>query len=356
MLNIPNIPVDDTQAFLVDLLNAPSPTGYTDEAMAVVERAFAPLLEQFAGASMARTTKGALLIHVPGSATSYPVGLTAHVDTLGLMVKEIKSSGRLKVTNLGGVMWNGVEMEGVTVRTHDDQRVRGTVVPVNGSVHVNRNLRKTERSEDTLEIRLDVRTASADETRAHGIEVGDFVFIDPRVETNEAGFVRSRFLDDKASVACIYGGLAALAERGDTPAQDTSILISNYEEVGHGGAAGWRDDLFELIAVDMAAIGEGQNSDEFHCTICVKDASGPYHFETVNRLRRLATAHEIDAKTDIYPYYSSDGSAYWRGGGGARVGLIGPGVDTSHSYERTHIDAVEDTAKLIAAYLLDDAP
>lgn len=351
-----DIPTNETQAFLIDLLKAPSPTGYTDEAVAVVEQAFAPLLEAFDGAQMNRTTKGALLIHIPGRADTHPVGLTAHVDTLGLMVKEIKSSGRLKVTNLGGVMWGGVEMEGVTVRTHDDRRIRGTVVPVNGSVHVNRNLRKAERSEDTLEIRLDIRTSSADGTRAHGIEVGDFIFIDPRVETGEAGFIRSRFLDDKASVACIYGGLAALAAAGDIPAQDTDILISNYEEVGHGGAAGWRDDLFELIAVDMAALGDGQNSDEYHCTICVKDSGGPYHFDTTNRLRRLATAHEIDAKTDIYPYYSSDGSAYWRGGGAARVGLIGPGVDTSHSYERTHIDAITDTARLIAAYLLDDAP
>ncbi len=339
--------------FLIDLLNTPSPTGYTDEAIALCEAAFAPLLAKFPGAAASRTTKGALMLNIPGAASDYPLGLTAHVDTLGLMVKEIKKSGRLTVTNLGGVMWGGIDMEGVTVRTRTDERIRGTVVPVNGSVHVNRSVHKTQRSEDTVEIRLDVRTSSIAETQAHGIDVGDFVFIDPRVETGPHGFIRSRFLDDKLSVACIYAALDALGDAGRLPAQDAQILISNYEEVGHGGGAGWRNDLYELVAVDMAAIGEGQNSDEYHCTICVKDSGGPYHFHTTERLRRLADDHGIDVKTDIYPYYSSDASAYWRAGGPAMTGLVGPGVDTSHSYERTHTDALAATAHLLAVYLRD---
>jgi putative aminopeptidase FrvX len=349
------ITTDKAVDFLIDLLNTPSPTGYTDAAIALCEVAFAPLLAKFPGAAAARTTKGALMLHIPGAASAHPLGLTAHVDTLGLLVTEIKKNGRLKVTNLGGVMWGGIEMEGVTVRTRGDERIRGTIVPENASVHVNRSIRSTPRNEDTLEIRLDTRTSSAAETRAHGIEVGDFIFIDPRVETGPAGFIRSRFLDDKLSVACLYAALEALGAAGTVPAQDTEILISNYEEVGHGGAAGWRSDLYELIAIDMAAVGEGQNSDEYHCTICVKDSSGPYHFHTTERLRRIADAHHIDVKTDIYPYYSSDASAYWRSGGTAMTGLVGPGVDTSHSYERTHIDALAATGHLLAAYLRDFA-
>jgi putative aminopeptidase FrvX len=345
------IPSADALRFLVDLLDTPSPTGYTDEAIALCEQWFGALTEKFNGVALSRTKKGALKIYMPGKSNTHPVTVTAHVDTLGLMVREIKPSGRLKVTNLGGIVWNGVEMEGVTVRTADNTRIRGTLVPVNGSAHVNANLRTFKRGEDTMEVRLDIRTNSAAETREHGIEVGDFVFVDPRVETNEDGFVRSRFLDDKLSVICIYAALELLDE---TPAQDTTILIANYEEVGHGGSADFDDNLFELIAVDMAAIGEGQASDEYHCTICVKDSSGPYHFHTNNRLRRLAQQHEIDVIWDIYSYYSSDASAYWRAGGAARTGLIGPGVDTSHSYERSHVDSVRDTARLIAAYLQDD--
>jgi putative aminopeptidase FrvX len=269
------------------------------------------------------------------------------------MVRDIKGSGRLKVSPLGGIMWGGIEMEGVTVRTHDNRRYRGTALPANPSLHVNREIQESKRNSETMEIRLDARTTSAAETRALGIEVGDFIFLDPRVEVGEAGFIRGRFLDDKASVACIYGALRALKEAGLKPAQDTAFLIANYEEVGHGGSSGWPFTLSELLAIDMGAIGESQNSDEFSVSICIKDGGGPYHFLMNNKLRRLATAYKIPHKTDIYVYYSSDGTAYWHAGGDARVGLIGPGVDASHAYERTHTDALQHTAHLLARYLVD---
>jgi putative aminopeptidase FrvX len=172
----------------------------------------------------------------------------------------------------------------------------------------------------------------------------------------DAGFIRGRFLDDKACVACIYGALRTLKDAGLQPAYDTAFLIANYEEVGHGGAAGWPFELDELLAVDMGAIGESQNSDEYSVSICVKDGGGPYHFDMNNKLRRLASGNHIPFKTDIYVFYSSDGTAYWRSGGDARVGLIGPGVDCSHAYERTHRDALEHTTHLLARYLTDDTP
>jgi putative aminopeptidase FrvX len=187
-----------------------------------------------------------------------------------------------------------------------------------------------------------------------GIEVGDFVSFDPRVEVSAAGFIRSRFLDDKAAVACVLAAVKALREAGMTPAQRTSLQFSNFEEVGHGGMDGLPDDLAELVIVDMAAIGEGLRGDEFHCTVCTKDSSGPYGKRLTEKLRALADQAGINLLTDVYPFYSSDGSVYWRGGGQAEVALIGPGVDTSHGYERTHTDALKDTAELIAEYLVED--
>ena len=343
---------DKAIAFLTRLLNTHSPTGMTDDAIQLCRDDFGALT--IPGISAHVTRKGSLLIDIPGIVSERPVGLTAHTDTLGLMVKEIKSNGRLKCTNLGGIMWSGIEFEGVTVFPADgDTPIRGTVVPLNPSIHVNRRLRTQDRNDETMEIRLDARTSSANETKALGIRVGDFVCLDPRVELVN-GFVRSRFLDDKLSVACIYAALDALVTAGLRPAQDVQILISNYEEVGHGGAADWRDDLHELLMVDRAAVGDGKMSDEYHCTLCVKDRGAPYHSGTNQRVRRIAAEQEIDLITDIYPGYSSDGTAYWRAGGPARVGLVGPGVDASHSYERSHTDALRDSAALIAAYLLDD--
>lgn len=346
-----NINTSAAVDFLVNLLNIPSPTGYAVEAIDYTHRAFEAL--HVPGLEIRETPKGALVMRLPGQSSAAPRGLTAHVDTLGLMVKEIKGSGRLKVTMLGGYAWNAVEYEGVTIRTFDNRRYRGTMLLANNSTHVNARMKDTERSGDTMEIRIDECVRSAAETAALGISVGDFVFLDPRVELSQSGFIRSRHLDDKASVAAIYAALMALNESGQRPAQDTTILIANYEEVGHGGSAGFPRDLAELVAVDMAAMGDGQTSDEFSVTVCVKDSTGPYHFDLSDKLRRLATQHGIPHKVDIYPFYGSDGSAYWRAGGDARVALVGPGVDGSHGYERTHRDAITHTAHLLARYLVE---
>jgi putative aminopeptidase FrvX len=342
----------DTRAvteFLVELLAVPSPTGYHREVMEVCRRQFA----QIDGLELWTTRKGALMGRIRGPNPDLPpVGMTAHTDTLGLMVREIKADGQLTVQRIGGLLWNGAESENVTIRTHDDQRYRGTFALVNTSTHVNPLASTTERSEKTMEVRIDAKTRSRAETQALGIGVGDFVFVDPRVEVTTTGYIKSRFIDDKAGVACMWGALKALAEAGLQPAQDVIVQVSNYEEVGHGGAAGWPDDLEELLTVDMGAIGEGQNGDEYSVSICAKDASGPYHFDMIQKLRGLCDAHGIPHKVDLYIQYSSDGSAYWRAGGEARVGLCGPGVAASHSYERTHVDALTHTTHLLARYML----
>jgi putative aminopeptidase FrvX len=337
--------------FLIGLLDTPSPTGYHHEAIAYIRRAFERL--DFPGAELRLTRKGALLLTIAGENDDAPRGITAHTDTLGFMVKEIKSNGRLKLTSLGGINWSGAEFENCTIRTHDDRRYRGTVILNNPSTHVNRQAGKKERNANSMEVRIDERTTSRDDTEALGIGVGDFILLDPRIEVTESGFIRSRFLDDKAGVACIFGALQAIKAADATLKQTTHILIANYEEVGHGGSAGFPDDLDELLAIDMGALGDGQAGDEFSVSICVKDAGGPYHFEMNNKLRRLADENSIDYNVDIYPYYASDGTAYWRAGGGAKVGLIGPGVASSHGYERTHQDALTNSTHLIARYLLD---
>ena len=188
-----------------------------------------------------------------------------------------------------------------------------------------------------------------------GIEVGDFVYLDPRVVFNaSSGFIRSRFLDDKACVASLLAALKAISDAGVTPMRRTSVLISNFEEVGHGGVDGLPDDLAELLVLDMAVVGNGQQGSEFHCSVCVKDSSGPYSRRFTDKIRSIAEKNGVDLKPDIYPYYASDGSQYWRSGGRAEVALIGPGVDTSHAYERTHISALVNTATRIAEYLIEE--
>ncbi len=347
-MTLPSIDVEYLLDFLTGLLNTPSPTGLAEAGVDFTQQA----LQQFPELTFSRTRKGALLVTFPGAHQDAPRALTAHVDTLGAMVKEIKSNGRLKLTQLGGYPWTAVEGEGCTILSSGGKRIRGSILFEMASSHVHgRKVNETTRDADNMEVRIDERVTGPDETRALGIEVGDFVAFDPRVEVVN-GFVRSRHLDDKACVACIAAAFKALHDAGLSPTQTTHFLVSNYEEVGHGAAAGIPADVVELLAVDMAAIGSGQTSDEYHASLCVKDSGGPYHHGFSQRLRRLARANDIEYKVDIYPYYGSDGEALWRAGGDIQLALIGPGVDASHSYERTHTDALLATAKWTAAYLL----
>lgn len=348
MPKLPSIDNDYLLEILVDLLNIPSPTGFTGRAISYVEDS----LSKFSDLSLASTRKGALAATWPGEKKDTPRALTAHIDTLGAMVKEIKSNGRLKLTPIGGFAWNTVEGEGTTVFTNKGEEVRGSLLLSQASSHVHgAKVKDSKRNVDTMEVRLDARTTSADETRELGIQVGDFVAFDPRVEVTN-GFVRSRHLDDKACVATMLAAVKALQGAGKKPSQTTTLHISNYEEVGHGAATGFPPDIAELVAVDMAAVGDGQTSDEFHATLCVKDSGGPYHHGLSQKLRQLADDNEIPYKVDIYPYYGSDGEAYWRAGGDVAVALIGPGVDASHNYERTHMDALIATTNWIISYMV----
>ena len=347
-MSLPEIDTDYLLQFLTGLLNTPSPTGFAHQAIARLEQA----LTEFPNLQFTHTRKGALVATWAGEASGSPRALTAHVDTLGAMVKEIKSSGRLKLTKIGGFAWNTVEGEGCTVFTGKGESVRGSLLLTKASGHIHGSqVNETKRDDETMEVRLDARTASADETRALGVEVGDFVAFDPRLEVTD-GFVRSRHLDDKACVACLLAAVKALNDANLQPAQTTILYFSNYEEVGHGAASGFPPDLTELVTVDMAAVGEGQTSDEFHATLCVKDSGGPYHHGLSQKLRSLAEELAIPHRVDIYPHYGSDGEAYWRAGGDVAVALIGPGVDASHSYERTHLEALVATTQWVLAYLL----
>ncbi len=333
---------------LVQILETPSPTGNTRTVMNLVEKEFKGL-----NINTYRTKKGALVATIKGENDDVHRTLSGHVDTLGAMVKEIKGNGRLKITQIGGYSWNTIEGEYCVVEALNGKKYSGTIITTKASTHVHGGeTSKTERNENSIEIRLDENVKSAEDVEKLGISVGDFVFLDPRTTITESGFIKSRHLDDKAGVAAILAVAKYLKDNNLTPKYTTNFFISNYEEVGHGASASIPEKTAEFIAIDMAAPGDGQTSDEFSVTICAKDSSGPYDLELKNKLVEIAKNNNINYKIDIYPYYGSDASAALRAGWEFKHGLIGPGVDASHSHERTHKEAIENTVKLAINYLL----
>lgn len=337
----------ETVQLLKNLVEIPSPSGYTKEIMQFIELLLVDLR-----VSYKQTNKGALIATIEGKDTSKHRLLTAHTDTLGAMVKEIKGSGRLKLSMIGGFKWNSVEGEYCYIHTASGKKVRGTILMHQTTVHVYKDAGTAERNIENIEVRLDEKVINADETRAIGIEVGDFISFDPRFEQTDSGFIKSRHLDDKASTALLIQLIASIKENDFKLPNTTHFFISNNEEIGYGGNSNIPSEVVEYLAVDMGAIGDGQTSDEYTVSICAKDSSGPYHYELTRKLVELAKKQNIDYKLDIYPYYGSDASAALKAGFDVKHALFGPGIEASHAFERTHIDSLKHSAALLEAYVL----
>lgn len=328
------------------LLAIDSPSGYGREVTEYLSGELKRL-----GISAHRTVKGGVLADFGGKNDQDGILLEAHCDTLGGMVTQIKSDGRLKLTNIGGMNPANAETENVRIITKSNGSYEGTCQLTDASIHVNGNYSQTERSWDTVEVLIDEPVFSKEDTEKLGIMPGDYVCFEPRTRVTSSGYIKSRFLDDKLSAAILLGYGKYLKEEGIVPERRVYVHFTIYEEVGHGGASSVPEGVTEAWSVDMGCVGEGLQCTEHQVSICAKDSGGPYNYEIVCRLVELAKEHNIGYAVDVYPHYGSDVETTLRAGNDVRHGLIGPGVYASHGYERSHRDGVENTFRLIQAYI-----
>lgn len=343
----PNI--TETKKLIQQLVSIPSPSGYTKQVISFVE----DFLQAY-NVETKRNRKGGLIATLPGTNDKEHRMLTAHVDTLGAMVKEVKSNGRLKLDLIGGYHYNSIEGEYCKIHTASGKTITGTILLHQTSVHVYKNAGTVDRNQMNMEVRIDAKVHTAEEIHQLGIEVGDFVSLEPRVEITDNGFIKSRHLDDKASVAILLQLIKHIQTENILLPYTTHFLISNNEEIGYGGNSNITEETVEYLAVDMGAMGDGQTTDEYTVSICAKDSSGPYHYGLRNHLVELANKNDIGYQIDMYPHYGSDASAAIKAGHDIIHGLIGPGIDSSHAFERTHEDSLKNTSQLIYYYLLSD--
>ena len=336
----------ETKKLIQQLVSIPSPSGNTGKVIRFVEEFL-----QNQQVETRRNRKGGLIATVPGQNTEEHRMLTAHVDTLGAMVKEIKSNGRLRLDLIGGFKYNAIEGEYCEIQTSSGEILTGTILMKQTSVHVYKDAGEAKRNQENMEVRIDAKLENEEDIKKLGINVGDFVSFDPRIQTTANGFIKCRHLDDKASVAILLQLIKTIKEKNITLPYTTHFLFSNNEEIGYGGNSNITPETVEYMAVDMGAMGDGQSTDEYTVSICVKDSSGPYHYGLRKHLVALAENNGIDYKLDIYPYYGSDASAAIRAGHDIIHGLIGPGIDSSHAYERTHESSLEQTEKLLYHYV-----
>lgn len=330
--------------YMLHLLSIPSPTGFTKAATDFLLNTLTGL-----GFTPQRDRKGCVLCDLGGEGSG--ILLSAHVDTLGAMVRSVKANGRLRYTHVGGWQDSTVENENCLVHTRDGRTYSATVQSTHASQHVFPSMGKEERSETTLEIVLDENVKSAADATALGIETGCFISWDPRTMLTESGYLKSRHLDDKASAGMLLALARMVSEGKIRPKRHVYILFTVFEEVGHGGSMRLPEDVEDMLAVDMGCVGDDLGCDETMVSICVKDSSGPFHYEMTSELIQTAKDNQIRYAADVYPSYSSDAAAALRAGNNIRYALIGTGVFASHGYERTHLLGIENTCRLIEKYI-----
>ncbi len=334
---------------LYTLMNTPSPSGYYHEVMPVVKA-----MCEKNGCEFEMTRKGCGIITLKGEDGTV-IGCAAHCDTLGAMVRHIDDNGDITFTRVGGPMLNTLDGEYCTVLTRDNRKYTGTFLSRSPAAHVYNDAESRKRDEENMYVRLDEVVKGREDIEKLGIENGNYIFIEPKTEFTPSGFIKSRFIDDKASVACLLTAAHIINEEKIKLPHTVKMLITIYEEVGHG--ASWvPEDITEMLCVDMGCIGKDLACDEYKVSICAKDSGGPYDYTLTNKLVSLAKENGLDFAVDIYPYYGSDIGAMYRSGHDIPGALIGTGVHASHGMERTHMNGIKNTVLLILSYLLSQRP
>ncbi|SDN37281.1 osmoprotectant NAGGN system M42 family peptidase [Pseudomonas jinjuensis] len=347
MKQLPQPDLNYLQQVLLEMLAIPSPTGFTD----TIVRYVAERLEEL-GVPFELTRRGTIRATITGKRNSPDRAVSAHLDTIGAMVRSIKPNGRLCLAPVG--CWSSRFAEGSRVTVFCENGVlRGSVLPLMASGHAfNTAVDSLPVSWDNIELRLDAATASQADSEALGVSIGDFVAFDPLPEFTESGHISARHLDDKAGVAALLTALKAIRESGQEPPIDCHPLFTITEEIGSGTAGALPWDVSEFVGIDIAPVAEGQNSSEHAVSVAVQDSGGPYDYHLSRHLLRLADRHEIGVRRDLFRYYQSDAQSAITSGHDIRTALLAFGCDATHGYERTHIDSLAALARLLTAYLL----
>lgn len=348
-MTLPKIDMDYTQRVLLQLLEIPSPTGFTDEIVHYTGKQLKSLDIPFE-----LTRRGAIRADVRGRESRPDRAVVAHLDTIGCMVKWLKNNGRLEIVPVG--TWPARVAEGarVTIFT-DERRYRGTILPLKVSGHTYGDEVDTQPvSWRNLEVRIDEQSDTLTDLERLGIHVGDYVAIDPQPEIDSNGYVNSRHLDDKAGVAVLLGVAKAIRDEGSDLPVNTHLLFTLSEEVGSGASHVLHQDAAEMVTIDTATLATEQNSSERGVTIGMMDSSGPFDFHLTRKLIRLCEQFNIYHARDVFRFYHSDSASAIEAGNDIRTALVCFGTDATHGWERCHLQSLESLGKLLIAYLLSE--
>ena len=346
---IPDIDHAYLEEVLLQLLAIPSPVGLTDAAVRYAAGRFEALETPYV-----LTRRGAIRATLAGREERPARAIVAHLDTLGAMVRALKDNGRLAIVPIGH--WSARFAEGARLTIFTDEgRLRGTCLPLKASGHAfGDEVDSQPVGWDYVEVRVDAPVHDRAGLAAAGINVGDWIAVDPQPEIQPGGYINSRYLDDKAAVAALLTACKAVRDHGLVLPVDVHPLLTLTEEVGSGASAALHGEVAELVSLDIAIAAPGQNTSEHSATVCMQDMSGPFDYHLTHKLIALAKTHDIPLRRDVFKYYRTDAAAAVEAGNDIRTAMLGFGADASHAQERTHRDALTALTKMIVAYMTSE--
>lgn len=348
MREMPHVDEKRLVELFEELVNVPSVVAYYPEIDKKMEEIFSSM-----GYEVSYDNKHTLYVKVKGEDHSKTICFGAHLDTIGMIVRQIDPNGWIQVRTLGGVNFHSLEGENVYIHTRSGKTYEGMVIHQSHSVHVFDDARDSVRDITTMRILLDEDVTSDQDVYALGIDHGDLISVEPRCIVTSSGFVKSRHVDDKACVAALMEAMRIMKEENIVPKYDTWFAFPIFEEIGHGGAYVPKE-VDEYIALDIGLIGPHYHGTEKKVCIGAADNFSPYDWELTTKLYDLAKAYDIDACLDVYYHFGSDATAAMRAGNDIKGAVYGMGCMNSHGYERTHICAIKGTCELTLAYLMNE--
>ncbi|MDU2202351.1 MAG: M20/M25/M40 family metallo-hydrolase, partial [Anaerococcus hydrogenalis] len=254
-------------SYIEELCTRPSPTGFTKKCEKYLMDEFKKM-----GYEPYQNNKGNVIVPIYENKNNKNDGLllSAHIDTLGLMIRSIKEEGGLQVTTLGGFPLNYGEFENVKIFTRDGKEFEGVFRLNEPSVHGSDTPKLSKRNFDEMEVVLDEIIESDEDVEKLGIGAGDFVAFDPRFRYSN-GFIKSRHLDDKASSGVLLALAKEIKDENLKFNRNIYMMFTTYEEVGHGASSGHPEGIKDMIAVDMGVVYDDLKTNDRMVSICAKD-------------------------------------------------------------------------------------
>ncbi|MGC9452223.1 MAG: M20/M25/M40 family metallo-hydrolase [Oceanipulchritudo sp.] len=339
----------EAPAFLVDLLNARSPSGYETEAQEVVDRHVRPSADSYRRDALGNRI-----------ATLEPRGgptllMTGHMDELGLIIKYVDDKGFLYFDTVGGIDLNTVSGRRVSIMTRD-----GVVKGVTGrrAIHL---LTQEERKKIPEKHNLWIDIGAADKEAAlQRVRIGDVAVYDQSFELMTGTIGIARAFDNKAGCYVVCEALRRLAGERDALKAGIISVATSQEEIGCRGARA----VAGGVAADFAvAVDVGHATDHPECDNRrfgeFKLGSGPIITRGANvspvifnRLVEVAQQEKIPYQVEAEPRpTATDGRELQMAPGGLPTAVVSVPLRYMHTpSEVVDLRDIENTVRLLVAY------